>query len=72
MKKKGINLVAASLLQPHYLDVTITVSATRVRAYGGRCVGVDTALVQCRVCQGKQWTGFNALGLQWSVKYISW
>ena len=52
--------------------VTITVSAARVWACGGRCVGVGATLVQCRVCQGKQWTGFSALGLQWSVKCMSW
>jgi len=44
--------------------VTITVSAARVWACGGRCVGVGAALVQCRACQGKQWTGFGTLGLQ--------
>src|SRR6266566_1792539 len=38
----------------HRPNVMITVSAARVWACGGRCVGVGTALVQCRVCQGKQ------------------
>ncbi len=46
------------------LYITITVSTARVKAYRGRCVGVGAALVQYRVYQGKQWIGFNALGLQ--------
>ncbi len=61
-----IGMVPYSFASTSHFLLTFALSFTivLVRAYGGRCVEVGAALIQYRVYQGKQWTGFSALRLQ--------